>query len=84
MYTHTHSLHVEQASRNWTELRSDANVAEAVLARQNCMVLSISATLELYDDAKAVSFGRDIEAHLAIFLHSCVSPRTDVSLLPIM
>lgn len=36
------------------ELRSDANVAEVLLTRQNCMVLAISATLEIFD-AKPVS-----------------------------
>lgn len=49
-----------QASRDWTELRSDANAADALLARQNCMVLSISATLELYD-AKSVSFFQGVK-----------------------
>lgn len=43
-----------KASRNWTELRSDGHAEEALLARQNCMVLSISATLELYDAKAAV------------------------------
>ncbi|CAM9148330.1 unnamed protein product, partial [Hapterophycus canaliculatus] len=38
-----------KASRNWTEIRSDANAADALLTRQNCMVLSIASMLELHD-----------------------------------
>lgn len=41
--------YMTQASRDWTEIGSDANVADALLRRQHCMVLSIAATLELYD-----------------------------------
>ncbi|CAM9143834.1 unnamed protein product [Ectocarpus fasciculatus] len=42
-----------KASRNWTEIGSDANMEDALLRRQNCMVLSIAATLELYDSKPA-------------------------------
>lgn len=45
-----------KASRNWTELQSDANIPEALLSRQNCMVLSIATTLELHD-SKTVKRG---------------------------
>ncbi|CAN0136313.1 unnamed protein product [Ectocarpus sp. 6 AP-2014] len=38
-----------KASRNWAEIGSDANMEDALLRRQNCVVLSIAATLELYD-----------------------------------
>ncbi|CAM9125922.1 unnamed protein product [Ectocarpus sp. 8 AP-2014] len=38
-----------KASRNWAEIGSDANMEDALLRRQNCVVLSIAATLELHD-----------------------------------
>lgn len=38
-----------QASRQWAELRSDANGSEALVARHNCMMLGVAAALELCD-----------------------------------
>lgn len=54
-WPHAAPFLARQASRNWTEIGSDANMEDALLRRQNCMVLSIAATLELYD-SKPVSF----------------------------
>lgn len=48
-----------QASRQWTEIRADANGPRALLARQNCMVLGIAATLELHDSKEVLIAARN-------------------------
>ena len=45
-----------KASRQWTEIRAGANEPEALLARQNCIVLGIAATLELHDAKEVLLF----------------------------
>lgn len=56
-----------QASRQWTEIRADANGPEALLARQNCMVLGIAATLELHDSKEVLVAARTDTSNQAPF-----------------
>lgn len=44
-----------QASRQWTELRLEANEPHCLAARQDCVLLGVAAMLEL-SDAKEVTY----------------------------